>query len=138
MNSSQAIFQKWIPLDNLGIAYDVDEIRWGDEGIAFTLISDGRQKGQGHLPKFQLIWDASHLISYHVTDESYRADCWGLDFENDGRFYVSHESEYIERFRQKSPLFPDAVIHFVIVGTNTVVDVLAKAYPKTRIPASST
>ena len=39
---------------------------------------------------------------------------------------------YIERFREKSPLFPDNAIHFVLVGTNTIVDILVKNYPVVR------
>ncbi len=125
-------FQKWTPTNNLGSAYDVESITWGDT-ISFTLIADKKRVAQDRLHRFQLIWDSSQIISYNVTDETYRADCWGLDFENNGRFYTSKHSDYIENFKQKSPLFPDNVIHFLIVGTNTIVDVLAKEYPVVKM-----
>ena len=83
--------------------------------------------------RFQLTWDSSDIIAYNVTDETYRADCWKLDFENNGRFYISKNSDYIENFKKRSPLFPNDVIHFLIVGTNTIVDVLAKEYPTVRV-----
>lgn len=128
MGTEGTAFQKWSPMENLDIGYDLDHIAWGTEGLVFTLIPDGPRKKQPN-QKLRLIWDWSHVISYHVTDETYRADCWGLDFENEGRFYASKESEYLTRFREKSPLFPDDAIHFTLVGTNMVVDILAKEYP---------
>ena len=124
----QEQFQKWIPIDNLGSAYDVENITWGD-GISFTLVTDKKRIAQDNVYCFQLTWDSSHIISYNITDETYRADCWDLDFENNGRFYTSKNSDYIENFKKKSPLFPEDAIHFLIVGTNTIVDVLAKEYP---------
>ncbi|WP_458407410.1 hypothetical protein [Anaerotignum sp.] len=126
------MFQKWIPTNNLGNAYDMESITWGNT-ISFTLVADKKRVAQDNIQRFQLEWNSSHIISYHVTDETYRADCWGLDFENNGRFYTSNNSDYIETFQNKSPLFPDNAIHFLIVGTNTIVDVLAKEYPTVRI-----
>ena len=123
------MLQKWIPIDNLGKSYDVDNISWGANGISFTLASSDKHSDKDYIHRFRLTWDSSHIISYHVTDETYRSDCWGLDFENNGRFYISTDSDYIANLRQKSPLFPDNAIHFLIVGTDAIVDVLAKEYP---------
>lgn len=125
-------FQVWMPANHSGGAYDVESITWG-HGISFTLAADKNRVPQGAVQRFRLTWDSAHIISYHVTDETYRADCWGLDFENQGRFYMSSHSDYIESFRQKSPLFPEHAIHFLIVGTNTIVDVLAKTDPTVHI-----
>ena len=36
---------------------------------------------------------------------------------------------FIENLKKKSPLFPKHTIHFLMIGTNTIVDVLAKEYP---------
>ena len=124
----QEFFQKWIPTDNLGSAYDVENITWGN-GISFALIADKKRIAQENVHRFQVTWDSSNIIAYNVTDETYRADCWELDFENSGRFYTSKNSDYIENFKNRSPLFPNDAIHFLIVGTNTIVDVLAKEYP---------
>ena len=125
----EEMLQRWIPIDNLGASYDVKNISWGSDGISFMLVSPDKQATQDYIHRFRLTWDSSQIISYHVTDETYRADCWDLDFENNGRFYTSTDSDYIASLRQKSPLFPDNVIHFLIVGTDTTVDVLAKEYP---------
>ena len=120
-------FQKWIPAEGIGVGYDVDDIRWSRDGLVFDLIPDGKEKASCGL---QIIWDSGDVLSVHITDETYRADCWGLDFEKDGRFYLSRDSEYLHRFRQKSPLFPENALHFLIVGTNIIADVLAKGYPE--------
>ncbi len=97
-------FQKWTPTNNLGSAYDVESITWGDT-ISFTLIADKKRVAQDRLHRFQLVWDSSQIISYNVTDETYRADCWGLDFENNGRLYISNTSDYIEAFKYKVRCF---------------------------------
>lgn len=126
------LFQKWIPIDNLGIAYDVENITYGNT-ISFTLIADKKRGAQDNVHRLQLSWESSHIISYHVTDETYRSDCWKLDYDNNGRFYIIKNSRYIEQFKEKSPLFPDNAIHFLIVGTNTIVDVLAISKPSVMI-----
>ena len=121
-------FQNWTPTRNLSSAYDVEDLIWGDR-ISFTLVADKKRMAQDCIYRFQLTWDSCQIISYNIADETYRADCWGLDFETNGRFYTSKNSDYIEAFKKKSPLFPDHAIHFLVVGTNTIVDVLAKTYP---------
>jgi len=123
---------KWTPTDNLGIAYDVESMAWGDT-ISFTLVADKKRVAHDNIHRFRLEWDSSYIIAYNVTDETYRADCWGLDFENNGRFYTSTDSDYIEVFKNKSLLFSDDTVHFLIVGTNAIVEVLAKEYPAVRI-----
>jgi len=124
MEFGKSTFEKWTPVPDFESRFDVFDIGWG----SVTLISYQKQQ-EGTAQRMQLIWEPSQIIAYHVTDETFREDCWGLDFENDGRFYVSRDSEYIAILRQKSPLFPENAIHFLIVGTDTIVDVLAKEYP---------
>jgi len=118
--------QKWLPLNISDGAYDVGGISWNEIGITFTIVSDERHKEPA---LFHLTWNHGCLIAYHVTDETYRADCWKKDLNAGGRFYVSSNSAYIEMMREKSPLFPDRVLHFLLIGTNTIVDILAKDYP---------
>lgn len=124
-------FQKW-EIDGITNAnYDVDSIAWTSEGLVFTIISDGADTINAYR-KILLIWESSSVVSYHVTDETYRSDCWGLDFQKNGRFYATKTSEYIDALRDKSPLFPEEAIHFTIIGTNTIVDLIAKSYPISR------
>lgn len=125
-------FQRW-EIDGITNAkYDVNNIAWTSEGLTLTIISDGADATQSD-HKLLLIWESSSVIAYHVTDETYRSDCWGLDFQKNGRFYATRTSEYIDALRDKSHLFPEKVIHFTIVGTNIIIDLLAKGYPIIRI-----
>ena len=124
-------FQSW-EIDGVANAkYDVDNIAWTSEGLALTIISDGANANQSD-HKLLLIWESSSVIAYHVTDETYRSDCWGLDFQKNGRFYATKTSKYIDELRGKSPLFPEEAIHFTIIGTNTIVDLIATIYPVGR------
>lgn len=125
-------FQRWEIDGTTNAKYDVDNIAWTSEGLTLTIIFDGADATRSD-HKLLLIWESSSVIAYHVTDETYRSDCWGLDFQKNGRFYATKTSEYIDALRDKSPLFPEEVIHFTIIGTNTIIDLLAKGYPIIRI-----
>ena len=133
MNTIKYSFKRWTPIDTLANNYDVDDIKWTDEGLCFSLISDSQEPDKDIPNKLRILWDSSLVISYNVTDETYRADCWEIDFVKDGRFFICSDSEYLRLFKQKSPLFPDEAIHFLIVGTNTIVDVIAKSHPTVEL-----
>lgn len=124
-------FQKW---DNQIIdtnQFDVQKISWEETGFVVSLISYEQQQNKKK-DRIHLVWDPSQVISYHVTDETYRPDCWGVDFHREGRLFATRESEYIEIFKKLSPLVPDEVIHFIIIGTDTIVDLLVKSYPEVQ------
>ena len=116
-------FELWKPEGG----YDVNGIAWNEGVISFRLVPDGMKKAEREL---SLMWNGADLLAYHVTDESYRPDCWRRDPERDGRIFMARDSEYLTRFRQDNPLVPEGALHFLIVGTNTVVDVLAKCEPE--------
>lgn len=96
-------FKRWDAQSIENIRYYVEKISWEDVGF---VVSDEPQMDENK-PRVQLVWGTSQVISYHVTDENYRSDCWGLDFQKEGRFFAAMESEYIDRFKKLSPLFPD-------------------------------
>lgn len=121
-------FSRWEHPSVENIKYDVAKISWEEIGFVVSLVSDDQHGNQPRV-RMQLIWDPSQVISHHVTDETYRPDCWGLDFQKEGRFFETRQSDYIEQFKKLSPLIPDDVIHFTLVGTNTIVDLLVKDYP---------
>ena len=125
---SSTTFSKWEHPSIENQKYDVAKISWEEMGFVVSLGSDD-QLGNQPTVRMQLIWNPSQVISYHVTDETYRSDCWGLDFQMEGRFFAAKESEYIDRFKKLSPLTPDEIIHFTIIGTNIIVDLLVKDYP---------
>lgn len=126
-------FLEWSPIEDCSKGLDVCDISWKSEGLVFTLVEE-LLDNIGQNQKYELIWSSSDIISYHVTDETYRADCWGKteEFNKSGRFYARKKSAYLERMQEMSPLFPEEAIHFTIVGTNVVVDVIAKNYPRIK------
>ena len=121
------------PITDYSRRIDICNISWRLEEIVFTIIeetSDNIEQKQ----RCELIWNSSDMISYHVSDETYRADCWGTaeEFNEKGRFYARKKSEYLKKMQEMSPLFPQKAIRFTIVGTNIVVDVIAKNYPNVK------
>lgn len=124
-------FSRWEHPSVENIKYDVAKISWEEIGFVVSLVSDEKHGNQPRV-RMQLTWDPSQVISYHVTDETYRPDCWGLDFQKEGRFFEARQSNYIEQLKKLSPLIPDDVIHFTIIGTNTIVDLLVKSYPSVK------
>ena len=123
-------FLEWNPLEVRSKRFDVCDISWRLEEVVFTLTEDALN-GTEQKQKYELIWNSGDIISYHVSDETYRADCWGKteEFEMMGRFYARKASSYLEKMQKMSSLFPEEAIHFTVIGINIVVDVIAKNYP---------
>ncbi len=126
-------FLEWNPVEVCSKRFDVCDISWRLEEVVFTLVEDALD-GTEQRQRYELIWNSGDIISYHVSDETYRADCWGEteEFETMGRFYARKKSSYLEKMQKLSPLFPEEALHFTIIGTNIVVDVLAKNYPDVK------
>lgn len=133
MNLDGEGFLEWAPVDEFTKKYDIYNISWQTDSIVFVLV-DKECKSAECQKKIELIWNLSDLISYHVTDETYREDCWGKteEFNKEGRFFARKKSLYVDRMKAMSPLFPKDAIHFTIIGTNTVVDIIAKDYPEMK------
>jgi len=127
-------FLEWFPIENCSERLDVSDISWRAEGVVFTLVEEPVD-ATGQNQKYELIWSSSDMISYHVSDETYRADCWAKaeEFEKLGRFFARKKSAYLDKMQEISPLFPEKAIHFTIVGTNIVVDIIAKNYPSVKL-----
>lgn len=121
-------FEKWkppyFPHWDHDFRFDVENVSVSNGYLNIFLNSSDRNSC------FHIKWPYSDVVSYSVCDETYRADCWKFDFDTDGRFFIVKESEYLEIIKTKSPLVPENTIHFLVVGTNTIVDVLAKDYPQ--------
>lgn len=124
-------FLEWNPVDVCSKRFDVCDISWRLEEVVFTLVEDALD---GTEQRHELFWNLGDIISYHVSDETYRADCWGEteEFELMGRFYARKKSSYLESMQKQSPLFPEEELHFTIIGTNIVVDVIAKNFPRVK------
>ena len=78
----------------------------------------------------RLVWD--RIVSYTVTDESYRPELWVSEKTPDWAlwaFYVSETSDHLTRFREENYLVPEDTHHFFICGTNLMADILSDEYP---------
>ena len=124
------VFETWVPQGNLDSIYDIENIELND-GLKVYLMPDGLRRDSLQGQKIVLHWD--NFLCFQVSDESYREECWASDRENVWTFYVSADSPYLQAYKERSVLFPDKALHFLLVGTNLIVDVLALAFPQVVI-----
>ena len=127
----QSSFEKWIPPVAVDYVYDIEEIAWREEGLTFTLLPDDIDRGKRSQHRVEVVWE--NVLSYQVTRETYREDCWINDLQQAWTFFVSDTSAYIDAFRKNAALSPEKVLHFLLVGTNWIVDVLAEQYPRVKV-----
>ena len=118
-------FARWRPVSSIMAFCDNDGIAWTQEGVVVTLVPDGRRY-DGH-PTVRLCWPC--IVSWRVTEESYREDCWISDPSQVRSFFVSRASPELAQLRLQSCLLPASTLHFLLVGANLVVDVFADVYP---------
>ena len=123
-------FEPWLLRGNLDSIYDVDNIEL-NSGLKIYLIPDGVRRDSLQGQKIMLHWD--NFLCFQVSDETYREDCWASDQKDVRTFYVSSDSPYLQAYKEKSVLFPDKALHFLLMGTNMIVDVLASTFPRVVI-----
>ena len=111
-------FEKWAPVHKEG-QYDVVEIKYTAQGVSFVMQDDKREEKLFH---------HENIVPYNVTDETYRADLWKLE----NRFLKATDSEYLNIFKAKSPVFPEKSTHYCIIGTNIVIDIIATKEPEVK------
>lgn len=131
MMYKQSSFEKWLPPVAVDSVYDIDNIAWKENGLNFTLIPDDIDHKKRSQHRLEVVW--SDILSYQVTRETYREDCWINDPQQAWTFFVSDTSAFIDALRKESALCPEKVLHFMLVGTNWVVDVLAENYPTVKV-----
>ena len=67
-------FRKWIPHPEVDEVYDVEEIGFQEDGFVVLLRPDHFQEEKRSERALRLVWD--RIVSYTVTDESYRPELW--------------------------------------------------------------
>lgn len=125
-------FKIWTPHQNVDEVYDLIDIRYNENGeFIVSLTPDHFEKDKRSNYNIKLVWDCE-VISYTVTEESYRPELWGNTRKTNKvwGFYISESSDYLNKFREKNYIVPEKTYHFFIGGTNVVVDILASEYPK--------
>ena len=123
-------FTKWIPHDNVDSVYDMKNIGWFNEGFVLSLLPDNLDHDKRSEYNLEMVW--SDVLCYQVTKETYRPDWWGSNPDEAWAFYTSESSEFLKNFRKGNDLVPETVYHFIMVGTNFVIDILSTEYPMIR------
>lgn len=130
-NMNHFDFIKWIPHDNVDTVYDMKDIGWTSEGFVLTLFPDNLNHHERSKYHLKMVW--SDVLCYQVTQESYRPDVWIDAPEKAWAFYVTQSSKYLQEFKKDNPLVPENVYHFLVGGTNFVIDVLSDEYPTIKL-----
>ena len=125
MISKDKTHARWYPADELDTMCDVDDVRIGHDGLTVEVIPDGANRDKRK--RIRLVWDS--FVSYQVSAETYRDDCWIGSKDDAWSFFVSSDSQYLQSFRESCALFPHGARHFLIVGTNLVADIIAADCP---------
>lgn len=120
--------KKWIPAQNVAAVYDLDTIRWRSEGLVFTLAPDGPEVAKKEPHRLELIFQ--QILGYQVTSEIYRQDLWIDDPKDAWTFFEYENSPWVKHFREMSDLCPEIVHHFVLRGSNWIVEILSEDCPK--------
>lgn len=124
-------FRKWVPHQDVDEVYDVEKIGFeGEEGFVVLLRPDHFQEKKRSELALRLVWD--RIVSYTVTDESYRPELWVTEKTPNQEiwtFYRSETSDHLTRFREENYLVPEETHHFFICGTNLMADILSDEYP---------
>ena len=109
-----------MPHQDVDEVYDVEKIGFeGEEGFVVLLRPDHFKEEKRSQWALRLVWDK--IISYTVTDESYRPELWVSEKTPDWAlwtFYLSETSDHLTRFREENDLVPEDTHHFFICGTN--------------------
>ncbi len=125
------VFKKWHPIPDADNVYDIDMIGFGIKGLVLSLIPDDIDHNNRSSHKLTLTWEDP--LSYHVAKETIREDLWISDPSEAWTFFTSCTSPYIDHFIKGSVLFPENSIHFLIRGTNFIVDIISLSYPDVTI-----
>ena len=128
-------FEKWHPYDNLDTMYDVDDIWMRPDGYTLILLPDGKYKEELEGQRLMLTWES--IVSYQLSGERYREDLWISDSKQVWSFWKSTDSAYLNTLRERSSLLLEGAVHWLSVGTNLVVDVIAAQPPKVTVIAPS-
>ncbi|MBC8589898.1 hypothetical protein [Wansuia hejianensis] len=98
-------FKIWTPHKDVDEVYDTEGVGFRDEGFVVLCIPDHFERDKRSDYNVKLVWD--DVVSYTVTDESYRPELWASESEvaEVWTFYISESSDYLNKFREKIILY---------------------------------
>ncbi len=121
-------FEKWWPFPLQDTMYDLQDLSIGKDGFTFFLRPDGIRRTALSTHTVTLVW--ASVERFQVTDERYCEDCWCRERREAWPFFRATESPWLADLRKTSPLVPANTVHYRLVGTNLVVDILADRPPR--------
>ena len=127
MMGKDGSFVRWTPHPRTERMYDLDKVEFRDDGLVFTMLQDDDWR---HDHRLRLTWIWGTVISYQVSEETYREDCWCQPGEEPWCFFISDASPWLEEYRANSGFLPEDTRHYLLVGTNLIADVLADQPPR--------
>lgn len=128
----QEEWTRWKPIEGLAEKYDIDYILDGTNGLIIRVYEDNDPA-----KKIDVIFER-YTDSYRHTKESFRSELihsldnkYGKSFYTKGTFFKVTGSEYIKWLSNASNTYSDMfpLIHFCILGVDSVVDVIARYEP---------
>lgn len=123
--------EKWVPDEAVGEVYDLEDLGWEENGFFAVLIPDNLDKSKNPNHKIKFLWD--RVFCYMVTEESYRPDVWISDPEEAWAFYRGIHSRFLDYFQKDNILSPDDILHYALIGTNLILDVISSYPPKVEL-----
>ena len=127
MMGKDGSFVRWTPHPRTERMYDLDKVEFRDDGLVFTMLQDDDWR---HDHRLRLTWIWGTVVSYQVSEETYREDCWLPPGEEPWCFFVSDASPWLEEYWANSGFLPEDTRHYLLVGTNLIADVLASEPPR--------
>ena len=126
--SKDGNLHKWFPFpaNELDTMYDVHSVELSGGKLIVTMLPNGKRNHE--LNCIRLSWEI--FISYQVSEETFRDDCWVGNPQDAWSFWAGDNSQYLQSFKAASTLFPDKAMHYLFVGTNLIADILAVGKPK--------
>lgn len=121
-------FEKWMTEYNLEKPVFVEKIEWVESGLLIILKEDTKEKRL-----VQLLFEGT-LYSYVCTNESYKPQYWISDKDQYYPFYFSCDTDDIKRLKDAAEhIEEEDIVHFVIVGIDTIVEVFTSELPSVQI-----
>ncbi len=118
-------FDKWMgayPVEN---KIYIDDIEWKCGGLLINLEDDSPES-----KKYKLLFEGI-IYSYKWSNEFYKPSVWLSDGTKYYPFFYSFDTNDISLFKKECVhVVDDKIIHFVIVGLDSVVEVFTSEFPK--------
>lgn len=127
---------RWEPISNLAEKYFVGNVDDNDQSLIFTLVNlyDNTIKTTVHFDKTAYAYATTSYPDL-LTKVDKLAEQYGKEFIKQWSFFKVNHSTFIKTIHQQEPQIPnvDKWIHFVLVCTNSIIEVIAVNEPRVEL-----